>query len=52
MKIAVKANVRACKEATFSLQRAFLIAFRGGEVLGFILVSLALLVLLILIMSY
>ena len=52
MKIAVKANVRACKEATFSLHRAFLIAFRGGEVLGFVLVSLALLVLILLIMAY
>lgn len=52
MRIAVKANVRTCKEATHSLQRAFIVAFRGGAVLGFTLVGLALLVLVILIMVY
>jgi Na+/H+-translocating membrane pyrophosphatase len=45
MKIAVRANVRTCKEATFSLHRAFVTAFRGGAVLGFFLVGMALLVL-------
>ena len=52
MKIAVRANVRCCKEATFSLERAFVVAFRGGVVLGFVLVGLALLVLILLIMTY
>lgn len=45
MKIAVKANVRTCKEAMNSLHNAFVVAFRGGMVLGFTLVGLALLVL-------
>jgi Na+/H+-translocating membrane pyrophosphatase len=52
MTIAVKANVRTCKEATFDLDRAFKVAFKGGIVLGFTLVGLALLVLVILIMIY
>ena len=52
MAVAVKANVRTTKEATFSLDGAFKIAFRGGIVLGFTLVGLALLVLIALIMSY
>jgi Na+/H+-translocating membrane pyrophosphatase len=52
MMIAVKANVRTCKEATHTLQRAFIVAFRGGAVLGFTLVGLALLVLVVLIMVY
>mmetsp|Transcript_9205 Transcript_9205/g.6971 ORF Transcript_9205/g.6971 Transcript_9205/m.6971 type:complete len:106 (-) Transcript_9205:321-638(-) len=52
MKIAVKANVRCCKEATFGLHRAFIVAFRGGAVLGFILVGLALLTLMLLILAY
>jgi inorganic pyrophosphatase len=52
MRIAVKANVRTCKEATFSLHRAFIVAFRGGAVLGFVLVGLALLVLMVIIIGY
>jgi Na+/H+-translocating membrane pyrophosphatase len=52
MSIAVKANVRTCKEATYDLDRAFKVAFKGGIVLGFTLVGLALLVLMLLIISY
>ncbi len=52
MAIAVKANVRTCKEATFSLHRGFVVAFRGGMVLGFTLVGLALLVLIGIIITY
>ena len=52
MQIAVRTNVRTAKEARFSLDRAFKTAFRGGLVLGFVLVGLALLVLIILIMVY
>ena len=52
MTIAVKANVRTCKEATKSLRNAFDIAFKGGIVLGFSLVGLSLLVLILLIMIY
>jgi len=52
MMIAVKANVRTCKEAIFSLHRGFVVAFRGGLVLGFTLVGLGLLMLVILIKLY
>ena len=52
MMIAVKANVRTCKEAIYSLHRGFVIAFRGGMVLGFTLVGLALLVLIGIIIVY
>ena len=52
MQIAVRANVRTAKEARQSLDKAFNVAFRGGLVLGFVLVGLALLVLIILIMTY
>jgi len=52
MIIAVKANVRTCKQATVSLHEAFIVAFRGGAVLGFTLVGLALLVLILLIILY
>lgn len=52
MSIAVKANVRTCKEAIYSLHRGFVLAFRGGMVLGFTLVGLALLVLILIIMTY
>jgi inorganic pyrophosphatase len=52
MAIAVKANVRTCKEATFSLHRAFVVAFRGGMVLGFMLVGFALLVLMGILIIY
>lgn len=52
MQIAVRANVRTAKEARISLDRGFNVAFRGGLVLGFTLVGLALLVLVILIIVY
>lgn len=52
MKIAVKANVRTCKRAMNGLHEAFVVAFRGGMVLGFTLVGLALLVLMIIIIAY
>ena len=52
MQIAVRANVRTGKEARHSLDRAFNVAFRGGLVLGFTLVGLALLVLILLIIFY
>lgn len=52
MQIAVRANVRTAKEARYSLDRAFNVAFRGGLVLGFVLVGLALLVLIVLIIMY
>jgi H+-translocating diphosphatase len=52
MQIAVRANVRTAKLAETSLNASFDIAFRGGMVLGFVLVGLALLVLHLLIVSY
>lgn len=52
MSIAVKANVRTCKEATYSLHRGFIVAFRGGLVLGFTLVGMALLVLILIVITY
>ena len=52
MQIAVRANVRTAKEARHSLDKAFNVAFRGGLVLGFVLVGLALLVLILIIMVY
>lgn len=52
MAVAVKANVRTCKEAITSLHKAFRVAFKGGIVLGFTLCGLALLVLILLIMVY
>lgn len=52
MKIAVRANVRTCKRAMVGLHEAFVVAFRGGMVLGFTLVGLALLVLQLIIIFY
>jgi H+-translocating diphosphatase len=52
MQIAVRANVRTCKQAMTGLHEAFVVAFRGGLVLGFTLVGLALLVLILIIMAY
>jgi Na+/H+-translocating membrane pyrophosphatase len=52
MQIAVRANVRTAKLAQESLDKAFNVAFRGGIVLGFVLVGLALLVLHLLIALY
>ena len=44
--------MRTAKEARHSLDEAFNVAFRGGLVLGFTLVGLALLVLVLLIIGY
>ena len=52
MQIAVQANIRTAKEATISLNGAFNVAFRGGMVLGFVLVGLALLTLHLLTIFY
>ena len=43
MYIAVRANVRTTKAANNSLHDGFVVAFRGGSVLGFCLVGLGLL---------
>jgi len=43
MKIAVMTNVRTTNEAAASLNAGFVTAFRGGAVLGFCLVGLAVL---------
>ena len=48
----MRANVRTAKQSRESLDSAFNVAFRGGLVLGFTLVGLALLVLVLLIMAY
>ena len=48
----MRANVRTAKQARTSLDGAFNVAFRGGLVLGFTLVGLALLVLTLLIKAY
>lgn len=52
MQIAVRANIRTAKQATMSLNASFKVAFKGGMVLGFVLVGLALLTLHILILVY
>jgi inorganic pyrophosphatase len=52
MRIAVIANVRTTKESSISLHRGFVTAFRGGAVLGFVLVGFGLLNLQILILIY
>jgi len=52
MWIAVRANVRTAKKADESLNDAFFVAFRGGMVLGFVLVGLALFMLMLLIIIY
>lgn len=52
MKIAVYTNVRTTKECADDIHKGFVVAFRGGQVLGFTLVGLALLVLIILIEIY
>jgi Na+/H+-translocating membrane pyrophosphatase len=52
MYIAVRTNVRTAKEALHSMNEAFGVAFRGGMVLGFVLVGLALFVLQILMVIY
>jgi len=45
MRIAVYTNVRTTKECAEDIHKGFVVAYRGGEVLGFVLVGLALLVL-------
>ena len=52
MWISVRTNVRVSKMANSSLHDAFIVAFRGGSVLGFCLVGLGLLNLLLIIMLY
>jgi len=52
MKIAVTANVKVTKEASKSIQDAFVVAFKGGAVLGFSLVGIGLFVLTVIIMVY
>jgi H+-translocating diphosphatase len=52
MKIAVATNVKVTKEASKSISDAFVVAFKGGAVLGFSLVGIGLFMLTILIMIY
>lgn len=52
MKMATKANVRVAYNAISSLKLAFRTAFKAGSVLGFFLVSIALLNLTILLIIY
>jgi H+-translocating diphosphatase len=52
MKIAVYTNVRTTKECCEDISKGFVVAYRGGQVLGFVLVGLALLILQLLIIIY
>lgn len=52
MRIAVYTNVRTTKECAEDIHKGFVVAYRGGQVLGFVLVGLALLVLQIIIIIY
>jgi Na+/H+-translocating membrane pyrophosphatase len=52
MRIAVYTNVRTAKESATDISNGFIVAYRGGQVLGFTLVGLALLVLQILIVVF
>lgn len=52
MRIAVYTNVRTTKECCTSIHDGFVVAYRGGQVLGFVLVGLALLILQLLIIFY
>lgn len=52
MWIAVRANVRTTKMCNNSLEQGFIVAYRGGAVLGFTLVGFALLNLQLLIILY
>ena len=45
MRVAVYTNVRTTKESATDIGNGFVVAYRGGQVLGFVLVGLALLVL-------
>ena len=52
MRIAVYTNVRTTKECAESIGKGFNVAYRGGQVLGFTLVGMALLVLQLLVIVY
>jgi inorganic pyrophosphatase len=52
MKIAVFTNVRTTYECAEDIHKGFVVAYRGGQVLGFCLVGLALVILQILIIVY
>jgi H+-translocating diphosphatase len=52
MKIATYTNVRTTKESAESIHAGFVVAYRGGQVLGFVLVGLALLVLQLIIIVF
>lgn len=52
MRIAVYTNVRTTKECAEDIHKGFVVAYRGGQVLGFVLVGLALFILQILIIVY
>ena len=52
MRIAVYTNVRTTHECAEDIHKGFVVAYRGGQVLGFVLVGLALLILQILIIIY
>ena len=52
MKIAVYTNVRTTYQCAQDIHLGFVVAYRGGQVLGFILVGLALIILCFLIMIY
>jgi H(+)-translocating pyrophosphatase len=52
MRIAVYTNVRTTKECAKDIADGFIVAYRGGQVLGFTLVGLALFVLQIIIIVY
>lgn len=52
MRIAVYTNVRTTKESATDIHNGFVVAYRGGQVLGFVLVGLALFILQIIIIVY
>ena len=52
MKVGTYANVRTAYEAQSSLGKGFSLAFRAGNVMGFFLTSLGVLVLTVLIIVY
>ena len=52
MRIATYTNVRTTFECAEDIHRGFVVAYRGGQVLGFCLVGLALLILQLLIIAY
>jgi K(+)-stimulated pyrophosphate-energized sodium pump len=52
MLIATTTNVKTTYLCNIDIEQGFLVAFQGGEVLGFVLVGLALLVLEILVLTY